>query len=138
MGAAVCTRDCFHCPFPDCIVDEMDHEERKAHRDMEKDLMTDPEKKRIAAKRKAYREANRDRFAELGGRIRQARKAHGYTLHDLGRLFRVSMQLVGHWETGRARPPVDKLVEIFPELQKNSALSMAQMAQKEGYHERSD
>ena len=63
MGAAVCARDCFNCPFPDCIVDEMDADERKAHRDMEKDLMTDPDKKRIAARNKAYREANREEIA---------------------------------------------------------------------------
>ena len=60
---AACNRDCFHCPFPDCIVDEMDAAERKAHREIDKDLFTDPEKKRIAAKAKAYREANREEIA---------------------------------------------------------------------------
>ena len=45
---AACNRDCFNCPYPDCIVDEMSADERRIHKELERDLFTDPEKKRQA------------------------------------------------------------------------------------------
>ena len=132
MGASVCTRDCFNCPFPDCVIDEMDAAERKAHRDMDKDLIADPEKKRIAAYQKAYYEANREEIAaykkayyeanreenlRFGQAIRQARKAHGLTQASLGRLLSVGATSVSRYESGELAAPRDKLTELFPELQ---------------------
>ena len=52
MGEAVCDRNCFQCPFPDCVVDEMSYDERKAYREANRE--------KVAARQKAYREANRE------------------------------------------------------------------------------
>ena len=60
-----CDRDCFNCPYPDCIEDEMaaeDYDEARA-RDREIIFPKTRKEKQIAAKQKAYREANRDEIA---------------------------------------------------------------------------
>ena len=115
----------------------MDADERKAHREIDKDLFTDPEKKRIAARNKAYyeanreeiaarnkayREANREECSQFGQALRRARKAHGYTQSDLSRFLHISRSLVGHYETGVLSVPADKLqilVGLLPELAEN-------------------
>ena len=60
----VCNRDCLNCLFDDCICDEMTHEDYKALRKMDFicGAKETPDAK-IAAKRKAYREANREEIA---------------------------------------------------------------------------
>ena len=60
----VCNRDCLNCLFDDCIRDEMTHEDYKALRKMDFicGAKETPDAK-IAAKRKAYREANREEIA---------------------------------------------------------------------------
>ena len=59
----VCNRDCFHCPYEDCIVDDMTLEEYAESRLRELTMHKTPEQKRAAAKQKAYREANKDEIA---------------------------------------------------------------------------
>ena len=60
---SICNKDCFHCPYPDCINDDMDHEDyiEAAKRDLE--LRSTPEKRKVAAQQKAYRENNREKVA---------------------------------------------------------------------------
>ena len=72
-------------------------------------------KDEIAAKQKAYREANKDEIAaykkdfydsamQKNGpcdALRAFRKEHGYTQRDIAKILGVSSQQVSHWETGR-------------------------------------
>ena len=55
----VCNKDCFRCPFEDCVLDELDYEDYKELSAIESDFIvqkTDMQKK-LAARQKAYREA---------------------------------------------------------------------------------
>ena len=61
----VCNRDCFNCIYEDCIDDSMIHEDYVKQSEIEKELLfpkTQKDKK-IAAGKKAYREANREKIA---------------------------------------------------------------------------
>ena len=71
----VCNRDCLNCLFDDCIRDEMTHEDYKALRKMDFicGAKETPDAK-IAAKRKAYREANREEIAAYQKAYREAKK----------------------------------------------------------------
>lgn len=42
----VCDRDCFHCPYPDCIVDEMSAQERRDSSNRERSIIPKPPGKR--------------------------------------------------------------------------------------------
>ena len=55
----VCNKDCFRCPFEDCVLDELDYDDYKELSAIESDFIvqkTDMQKK-AAAYQKAYREA---------------------------------------------------------------------------------
>ena len=61
----VCNKDCFRCPFEDCVLDELDYEDYKELSAIESDFIvqkTDIQKK-LAAQKKAYYEANREKEA---------------------------------------------------------------------------
>lgn len=62
-----CNRDCFNCPYEDCILEESDITlaERVALQEMERDfvLPKSRKEKEIAAYQKAYYEANREKIA---------------------------------------------------------------------------
>ena len=62
---AICNKDCFNCPFPDCINDEMDHEDYLNSATIEKEIILpkSTKQKKLAAQRKAYYEANREKVA---------------------------------------------------------------------------
>ena len=71
----VCNKDCFHCPFEDCVLDELDHEDYKELSAIESDFIvqkTDIQKK-LAAYQKAYYEANREKVAAQRKAYREAR-----------------------------------------------------------------
>ena len=73
----ICSKDCFHCPYPDCICDEMDAEDYTEARQREKELMfpeTEREKKHAAYQR-AYYEANKAEIAAYQRAYREANKA---------------------------------------------------------------
>ena len=80
---AVCNKDCFNCPFPDCINDEMDHEDYLDSAIIEKEIILPKtsKQKKLAAQKKAYYEANREKLQEYGRvymrRRRAAEKARG-------------------------------------------------------------
>lgn len=63
-----CNHDCFHCPYPDvppeCLSDSLTYDEYKESDRLDSESRherkTNKEKK-IAARRKAYQEANREK-----------------------------------------------------------------------------
>lgn len=72
----VCNRDCFNCIFEDCIDDSMIHEDYVKQSEIEKELLfpkTQKDKK-IAAGKKAYREANREKIAAGQKAYREANR----------------------------------------------------------------
>ena len=61
---AVCNKDCFNCPHPDCICDDLDAEDYRKAKEIDKLLHPQTKhQKKVAAKQRAYREANRDKLA---------------------------------------------------------------------------
>lgn len=60
-----CNRDCFNCPYDDCIEDELELEDYRAEAEMERELLFSKTaaQKKAAARQKAYREANREKVA---------------------------------------------------------------------------
>ena len=60
----VCNKDCFNCPFPDCVLDELDAEDYRKAKEVD-DLLHPKTKqqKKLAAQKRAYYEANRDKLA---------------------------------------------------------------------------
>lgn len=63
---SICTMDCFRCPFPDCINnEEASWQERKNLAEFEREIILSKSEKnkKIAAYKKAYREANKEEIA---------------------------------------------------------------------------
>ena len=56
----ICNGDCFNCIHPDCIRDDIRAEDYQFARDAEKEYLISPEQKKLAAKKRAYREAHLD------------------------------------------------------------------------------
>lgn len=61
---SVCDRDCLHCPYPDCVCDEMDYADYQAADRIDREIIhpRTARQERIAAQQRAYREANRERY----------------------------------------------------------------------------
>ncbi len=74
MTLSVCNKDCFNCPFPDCVNDDLDHDDYKALAELDKELTSTPKKKKLAAANRAYREANKDKLAAANRAYREANK----------------------------------------------------------------
>lgn len=47
MSEPICSKDCFNCPFPDCINDTFDAEDRAASEDVERDFVQSKTKKQL-------------------------------------------------------------------------------------------
>ena len=58
---SICDRDCFHCPYPDCILDQLDYEDYKALDDLDKSLTRTKEQDKAAAQKRAWYQANKDK-----------------------------------------------------------------------------
>ena len=73
---AVCNKDCFNCPFPDCINDEMDYEDYLDAATTEREIILPKSKKekKAAARQKAYYEANREKVAARQKAYREANR----------------------------------------------------------------
>lgn len=56
----ICNKDCFNCPYDDCINDSMDLEDYREIRERDLDMLRTPEQKRRAAAQKAYYIAHKD------------------------------------------------------------------------------
>ena len=110
-----CDHDCFNCRYDDCICDDMTLDDYADARDRDYDLTHTTKQKEIAAKKKAYYEANRDEIAayqkayyeanrdEIAAKqkmIRALRKQLKLSQKDVAVLFGVSQQLVSMWELG--------------------------------------
>ena len=133
-----CNHDCLNCPYPDvpaeCLdapltVDdykwlaELDREiinpktaqqrkiaaQKKAYREANKD--------KVAAQKKAYYEANKDKVAAQQKSIALARKAQGMTQSGLAAIVGVTQATVSLWETGAVKANWNKLCAALPELE---------------------
>ena len=60
---------------------------------------------KIAEAKRAYREANRDKIAEIGAALRRWRKDHNCSQVELGELLGLSQRAVSYWERGEV--PID-------------------------------
>ena len=75
----VCDRDCFHCPYPDCILDDADislgewAESTARDKRLQAAERSDREKK-IAVYNAAYYQANKEKIAVYNAAYRQANK----------------------------------------------------------------
>ena len=72
-----CNKDCFNCPYPDCIVDDMSYEEYRESAERDRELKTSQKsrkEKKTAAKQKAYYEAHRE---EIAAKQKAYYEAHG-------------------------------------------------------------
>ena len=84
-----------------------------------------PEKRRIAAYQRAYREANRDSLAEKQRWIRDARKAHGYTQRDMARMLGADISTISRLESGELRlSGFKKRAELLALLKEGGDVSM--------------
>ena len=71
---------------------------------------------KVAAQRKAYREANRKENQLIGSEIKAVRKAFGYTQRYIAELLGVTNSTVSLWEKGAVPAPLDKLQAFLPGL----------------------
>ena len=76
----VCSKDCFNCPYEDCIYDGMDAEDYAQARERDKELRdgnkTSRERK-AAAYQRAYYEANKDEIAAKNRAYRARKRMEG-------------------------------------------------------------
>ena len=61
---SVCNRDCFNCPYPDCILEELEADDYAEQRRIEREIINPKSKRqeKLAAKNRAYYEANREKL----------------------------------------------------------------------------
>ena len=149
-----CNHDCFNCPYPDvpdeCLSasltydeykesDQLDSEiryeqktnaqkkvyaKKKAYREANRDKVAarnkayyEANRDEVAARNKAYRKANRDKLADKQSCIRTVRKSHGMRQSDLAQLVGVSQSAISAWERGCSSAQWDALCAVLPELE---------------------
>ena len=148
-----CNHNCLECPYPDvpeaCLeaaltwdeykeLDVIDKDiinpktakqkavaaRQKAYREANKDKVAarrkawyEANKDKVAARRKAWYEANKDRVAAQQKSIALARKAQGMTQSGLAAIVGVTQATVSLWETGALKANWDKLCAALPELE---------------------
>ena len=88
----VCDYDCFHCPYEDCINDEMRHEDYQEGKELElisgaKEYKTseshraaqkkyrEENKEKVAAAQKKYYEENKEKWKEYNQKSRQKKSS---------------------------------------------------------------
>lgn len=116
----ICNMDCLHCIYPDCRNDQLTPDDYKASTERDRDSVKDnrdAKGQRLAAQKKAYRAANRDKLAAQQ-KIRDRRKAAGYTQCKLAALIGVHFATISQWENCKAPANWDKLEAIFPDIKK--------------------
>ena len=102
MTLSVCNKDCFNCPFPDCVNDDLDHDDYKALAELDKELTSTPKKKKLAAANRAYREANKDKVAAAQRVIKDVRARLGLSQRAAAAILGVSQPTLSLWENGLA------------------------------------
>ena len=72
----ICNRDCFHCPYEDCINDELLPEDYQVEKEI--DLLSGAREyktpKAIRASNKKYREENKEKVAARNKKYREENK----------------------------------------------------------------
>ena len=133
-----CNHNCLECPYPDvpeeCLEAALTWDEYKELDVIDKDIINpktakqkavaaqkkawyEANKDRVAARKKAYREANKDKVAAQQKSIALARKAQGMTQSGLAAIVGVTQATVSLWETGAVKANWDKLCAALPELE---------------------
>ena len=118
-----CNHNCLECPYPDvpdeCLEAALTWDEWQEFDAIDKDIINPKtaKQKTIAARQKAYREANKDKVAARQKSIALARKAQGMTQSGLAAIVGVTQATVSLWETGAVKANWDKLCAALPELE---------------------
>lgn len=133
-----CNHNCLECPYPDvpeeCLEAALTWDEYKELDVIDKDIINpktakqkavaarkkawyEANKDKVAAQKKAYREANKDKVAAQQKSIALARKAQGMTQSGLAAIVGVTQATVSLWETGALKANWDKLCAALPELE---------------------
>ena len=74
---AICNEDCFHCPYHDCVRDDLTAATYAELATLEKTIINPPtlKQRKLAAQQRAWYEANRDKWREYNRRSRAKKKA---------------------------------------------------------------
>lgn len=89
---SICNEDCFHCPYPDCVRDDLTAATYADLATIDKTIINPPtakqrkvaaqqrawyeaNKEKVAAQKRAYREAHKDKWREYNRRSRAKKKA---------------------------------------------------------------
>ena len=133
-----CNHNCLECPYPDvpdeCLEAALTWDEWRELDVIDKDIINpktakqkavaarkkawyEANKDKVAARQKAYREANKDKVAARQKSIALARKAQGMTQSGLAAIGGVTQATVSLWETGAVKANWDKLCAALPELE---------------------
>ena len=126
-AARVCDHNCFECPFPDCIAEDMTAEERKESIARDRDTNITPERKKrrayyeanrekIADQQRAYREANREKIADQKRAYREARRWAGLSQTAVAEALRISQAAYSQWETGAVPSDSARVFRVIAEL----------------------
>ena len=140
---SICNKDCFNCPYPDCINDCMDHEDYVEAAERDRELRSTPEKRKLAAQqrayyeanrekvaaqqrayreanreklaaqKRAYREANREKVAAQQRVIRETRIAVGLSQETAANILGVSKATISFWERGLVRCDAAAVVQAL-------------------------
>ena len=133
-----CNYNCLECPYPDvpdeCLEAALTWDEYKELDVIDKDIINpkttkqkavaaqkkawyEANKDKVAARKKAWYEANKDKVAAQQKCIALARKAQGMTQSGLAAIVGVTQATVSLWETGAVKANWDKLCAVLPELE---------------------
>ena len=133
-----CNHNCLECPYPDvpdeCLEAALTWDEWQELDAIDKDIINpktrkqravaaqkkayyEANKDKVAARKKAYYEANKDKVAAWQKSIALARKAQGMTQSGLAAVVGVTQATVSLWETGAVKANWDKLCAALPELE---------------------
>lgn len=73
---SVCSEDCFHCPYPDCVRDDLTAATYADLALIEKTIINPPtaKQRKLATRQRAYREANKEKVAARHRAYREANR----------------------------------------------------------------